>query len=1308
MVRELSQLYTAHCRGGSDPLPPLAIQYPDYAAWQRRHFTGDWLQEQAEYWRSTLAGAPVLIDLPTDHPRPPHQSFAGSRIPIELDAELTARLKDLSQKHGVTLFMVMVAAWSAILSRLSGQDDVVIGTPSANRGRHEIEDLIGFFVNTLALRIDLSGTPTTRDLLERVRKCTLGAHSHQDIPFEQVVEVVQPLRRTDHTPLFQVMFTWQNDEESVWDLQDLQVTNYGLDYNIVKFDLDLGLREANGRVVGSLRYSTSLFNQDTIERHIGYLESMLRTMVADQDQDISTVDILSMKERNLLLDTWNETKESYPDTLCLHHLFEQQVERTPNAIAFVFEDQSLTYEDLNARANGLANHLIDLGVQPDDPVAICVGRSPEMIIGLLAILKSGGAYVPLDPSHASDRLRDILCDASPACIVADENGLTAVGETATNVGTLVNLSTFHTTQNLSNPRNPQLTTKNLAYIIYTSGTTGKPKGVMVEHQGVVNLVTSRYTTFEVGSRSRVAQFVSFSFDASVSGIFPPITIGGTLHLLSDNVRLDRYQLWGYLENHSITHVLLTPSVLQDCKDLTSLTTPTTIILAGEALSVALVQGLFRMVPNCTIVNSYGPTEITVSATAWKCREKFAGDIVPLGRPLANKRLYILDKHRNPVPCGVVGELFIGGTGVTRGYLNRPELTAERFLPDPFAEDADARMYKSGDLVRYHPDGNLVFLGRNDHQVKIRGFRIELGEIEAQLRDHPSVTDVVVVAMGEETNKRLVAYVISGRHEPHGENTDGDKSHLAMTLRSHLVQCLPEYMVPSAFVRLDTFPLSPNGKLDRRALPAPDDEAFAREAYEEPQGEIEQVLASTWAELLNLDHVSRHDGFFALGGHSLMAIQMISRLQHFGFSLSVRSLFDTPTLSALAGTIVRSRETIIPPSVITLDTTRITPNQLPLVDLTQPDIDRVIEYTPGGITNIQDIYSLSPLQDGILFHHLMAKNGDPYLTFISTEFSDKISLDCYLAAVQFVIDRHDILRTGFVWEGLSTPVQVVWRKAPLSATELQLDPIDGPIAQQLKSKFSPRHHRIDLSQAPLLRFFTAQESDGRWILVRLQHHLIGDHSSADIVKDEIQTFLEGRGDTLPPAEPYRNLIAQVRLGADQDDHEKFFKEMLSDVEQPSLPFELTDVHGEGAGITQSRKMLPQGLNNHLRLQARRMGVSLASLCHVAWAMVVARTSGQQDVVFGTVLFGRMQASSSTARAVGLFLNTLPIRIDLDDQTAEDSVRKTHSHLAALLEHEHASLALAQRCSSIPAGTPLFSSLLNYRHNDTSSDRTNEQY
>ncbi|WP_031282065.1 condensation domain-containing protein, partial [Photorhabdus temperata] len=520
--------------------------------------------------------------------------------------------------------------------------------------------------------------------------------------------------------------------------------------------------------------------------------------------------------------------------------------------------------------------------------------------------------------------------------------------------------------------------------------------------------------------------------------------------------------------------------------------------------------------------------------------------------------------------------------------------------------------------------------------EIRGFRIEPGEIEARLVEYPAIREAVVLALGEGQDKQLVAYVLT-------QENDG----LAARLREYLSARLPDYMVPVAFVRLNEFPLTPNGKLDRRALPAPGEDAFARQVYAAPLGEMEIVLATLWSELLDIERISRHDSFFALGGHSLLGVRMIERLRSLGLTLAARNLFQSPVLSELAQTLEQHQAVVVPPNIITLATTALTPEMLPLIDLTQPEIDHIVEQVPGGIANVQDIYALSPLQDGILFHHLLAKEGDPYLLAYPMIFADRALLDRYLAAMQQVVDRHDVLRTSFIWQELSTPAQVVWRQAPLSVTELILGPADGLVGEQLVHRFDPRQYRFDLNQAPLLRFVVAQETDGRWHVLQLQHHLIGDHTTMEVMHREVQVCLAGQDDNLPVPVPFRNLVAQARLDINQAEHTRFFTDMLADVDEPTLPFGLTEVHRDGSQVTQSHRMLSPALNDRLRQQAKRLGVSVATLCHLAWAQVLSQTSGQEKVVFGTVLFGRMAAGEGADSGMGLFINTLPLRLDMDD-------------------------------------------------------------
>ncbi|HET7234233.1 MAG TPA: amino acid adenylation domain-containing protein, partial [Longimicrobium sp.] len=736
----------------------------------------------------------------------------------------------------------------------------------------------------------------------------------------------------------------------------------------------------------------------------------------------------------------------------------------------------------------------------------------------------------------------------------------------------------------------------------------------------------------------------------------------------------------------ITHVTLPPAVLPTLSATADLASVRTMVLAGEALPAAAVT---RWAGGRRLLNAYGPTEAAVWTTAHECRADESGN-PPIGRPIPNARVYILDAAGQPVPAAVAGELYIGGAGVARGYLGRPGLTAERFVADPFGGEPGARLYRTGDLGQWKADGTLEFAGRTDEQVKIRGFRIELGEIEARLAEQPGVNEAVVIAREDVPgDQRLVAYWTPAEG---GVPVEGE------ALRSSLSAALPEYMVPAAYVRLEALPLTPTGKLDRRALPAPEGESYTRRGYEAPVGEVEEVLAGIWSEVLGIERVGRWDDFFKLGGHSLLAVQVIVRLRQRGLHAEVRALFTAPTLAGLAAEVGgESREAEVPANGIPVGCDAITPGMLPLVTLDQVEVDAIVATVPGGAANVQDIYPLAPLQEGILFHHLVAREGDPYLLAGLHSFESRAGLDRYLSALQAVVDRHDVLRTAVVWEGLREPVQVVWRKAPLEVEEVELDPARGDAAKELYARFDPRHYRIDVRRAPMMRACIARDEAGdRWLLLQLRHHLISDHTTGEVLGGEIEAHLSGRAEALPEPLPFRNYVAQARLGVSQEEHREFFTELLGDVEAPTAPFGLLDVRGDGSGIEEARLPVESRLAGRLRERARSLGVSAATVCHVAWAQVLSRVSGRDDVVFGTVLFGRMQGGEGADRVMGPFINTLPVRIHVGEVGAEASVRQTHALLARLLRHEHASLALAQRCSAVEAPAPLFTALLNYRH------------
>ncbi|WP_148712230.1 AMP-binding protein, partial [Burkholderia pseudomallei] len=675
----------------------------------------------------------------------------------------------------------------------------------------------------------------------------------------------------------------------------------------------------------------------------------------------------------------------------------------------------------------------------------------------------------------------------------------------------------------------------------------------------------------------------------------------------------------------------------------------------------------------------------VDVTAWACDAEEGGASVPIGRPIANTRIYVLDGYGQPVPRGVAGELYIGGVQVARGYLNRPELTRERFVDDPFV--AGGRLYKTGDLARWRTDGSLEYLGRNDFQVKIRGFRIELGEIEAQLAKVAGVRETVVLARDSGSpagEKRLVAYYTG--------NAD------VAALREQATRHLPAYMVPSAYVRLDAWPLTPNGKLDRRALPAPADDAYARAEYEAPQGAKEEALAAIWKDLLPVERISRHDNFFELGGHSLLVIGLSEKLRAAGLHADVRVVYRASTLADLAAHLGTDNQDIrIPPNLIADGDEHITPAQLTLVALSQESIDALVTKVEGGAANVQDIYPLAPLQEGILFHHLMSGESDPYVLSGVLAFRGREVMERFVSALQQVIDRHDILRTGFFWEGLEQPVQVVQRRATLPVSVVELDAGEGDIVRQLEARFDSRGYRMDVSRAPLMHVHAACDGEHeRWVARVLFHHLSIDHTTLERVIEEARAIGQGRVEDLPRPAPFRNFVAQARLGVSEADHEAYFRAKLGDIDEPTAPFGLLSVQGDGREIAEAARTLKPELSGALRGHARRLGVSAASMMHVAWGLVLSRTTGRQDVVFGTVLFGRMQGGAQSDRALGLFINTLPVRMRVAQTGVEASVKETHAQLAELMRHEHAPLVLAQRCSGVPAQTPLFTSLLNYRY------------
>ncbi|MDD4919031.1 MAG: amino acid adenylation domain-containing protein, partial [candidate division Zixibacteria bacterium] len=919
LIEELGQILEAgpaHEEPGGEP------GYFAYARWQERWLAGERGRKQLAYWRTALAEDYPALDVPTDRPRGGQPSTRRDSVAFVLPADLSHGLRQWARQHRATLYMTLLTAYFILLRRLSGQDRITVGSPLPARGDGEWDRTVGDFLNPVVLRAAFDPALTVGGLLRAVRETAVRAMANQDYPLPELVERLNPRREQGRTPYFQTLFVFQNPRGATeilalmagregptvrWGGLELSPFTRIPIHGGAAFDLLLEVAELGETIVGGFEYGAALFERGTVERYLGYWRTLLLAMVADDEQAVDRLPLLGEIERRRVLYDWNATAAQYPQ-LCVQELFEQQAAKTPDAIALVHEEHSLRYGELNVRANRLAHYLRGLGVKPDERVAICLERNLGMVVGLLAILKAGGAYVPLDPAYPPDRLSYMLEDSQPV-VVLTQAGLETRFEGQSGNLAMIDLSqeSAWADQPESNPERRDLTPEHLAYVIYTSGSTGKPKGVAMPHRPLVNLVG--WQKASTGSPLRTLQFAAFSFDVSFQEIFSTLCSGGELVLIGQAMRQDFGKLPGFLRAARIQRLFLPYIALQTLAECAGETADgwalQEVITAGEPLRITpAIAGFFRRLQGCRLHNHYGPSETHVVTAFTLAEEVSSWPVLPaIGRPIANSRIYILDAQGQPVPVGVAGEIHIGGAGVARGYLNQAELTAERFLADPFAQEPHARMYKTGDLARYREDGNIEFLGRNDFQVKIRGFRIELGEIEAKLAEYPGIREAVVLARGDQGDQRLVAYYTS------------DEELGAEILRTQLAAELPEYMIPAAYVKLDSLPLTPNGKLDRKALPNPEGEAYVTRGYEAPQGEVEQKLAKIWAELLNVDRVGRQDHFFELGGHSLLAVQVISRIrQTLGIEAGLADLFAKPILADFAAALGGATQAELPPII----------------------------------------------------------------------------------------------------------------------------------------------------------------------------------------------------------------------------------------------------------------------------------------------------------------------------------------------------------------------------------------------------------
>ena len=1216
LIKEVAALYPAFVAGQPAPLAELPIQYADFASWQRAWLQDEELEKQLSYWRQQLADTPPIIELPTDKPRPAVQTFSGSTHPVVLSSDVTESLRALSQREGATLFMTLLAAWQLLLHRYLGQDDIVVGTEVANRNRKETEGLIGFFVNQLVLRTQFSSDLTFRELLRRVKDVCLEAYAHQDLPFEKVVEALQPERSLSYSPLYQIVFSLQDAPPLDLELPGLKLELLETENTKAKFDLALSLQDSTGNISGTLDYNVDLYEAETIARLAEHYQNLLAAIVAEPDAQISRLSFLSAADLAQLREWSNDKVGDYQREACIHELIEAQVKQQPEAIAVESEGEKLTYAELNSRANQVAQELVSLGVRAETVVGIMMERSLEMMVSVLGVLKAGAAYLPLDPAYPIERLSYMAADAGVRVLLSQRRlGVELPGYQ----GPVVWLDEARKWTSSEKPE-VEVSPENLAYVIYTSGSTGQPKATLIPHSAVVSHSFAVKARYRLQPQDRVLQFASLSFDVAVEEIFPTWVSGGCVVLRPVGMLDSHAGAWEFLERKEIGLVNLPTAYWQELIAARAAGRELKLRLAAIGGELGLAEKFGRaqevLGPNVELLNVYGPTETTVTNMAQEFNPAETGtSSVPLGKPIANSQMYVLDRQQRIVPVGVSGELYIGGDCLARGYLNRPELTAEKFVPHPFSEREGARLYRTGDVGRWLSDGRIEFLGRVDHQVKIRGFRVEMGEIEAMLSQHPGVRESIVIAREDiPGDKRLVAYVVSEEVS-------------AKALRQYLGQHLPEYMIPQAFVTLDQMPLTANGKVDRRKLPAPEINV-EREAIEAAATPVEEVLVGIWSEVLGVT-VGVEDDFFELGGHSLLATQVMSRaLEAFGVQIALRELFEKPTVRELAAVVERelARGEEMPVPVRQVER----PEELPL-SFAQ-----------------QRLWFIDQLEPGSAAYNVPA----------AVRLSGDLNLSALEQTLTEVVRRHEVLRTSFKSvEG--RPVQVIADAEKISLPVIDLSQLTEEEREVWIKQFVQEEveRPFDLSSGPLLRVNLLRANEREHVLLLTMHHIATDGWSLRVLVNEVaalyEAFLNNQPSPLAElAVQYADFAVWQRAWLAGETLEKqlaFWKDQLAGA--PAM-LELPTDRARPAvqtsrGATRSFVIRAETVNA-LKDLSRREDVTFFMTLLTVWKVLLARYTGQIDLLVGTPIAGRNWRE--TEDLIGFFVNTLVLRSNLSGNPA----------------------------------------------------------
>ncbi|WP_173840989.1 pyoverdine non-ribosomal peptide synthetase PvdD [Pseudomonas aeruginosa] len=1270
MVEELVQLYAAYSRGLEVALPALPIQYADYALWQRSWMEAGEKERQLAYWTGLLGGEQPVLELPFDRPRPVRQSHRGAQFILELDIDLSQALRRVAQQEGATAFALLLASFQALLYRYSGQADIRVGVPIANRNRVETERLIGFFVNTQVLKADLDGRMGFDELLAQARQRALEAQAHQDLPFEQLVEALQPERSLSHNPLFQVLFNYQSEARGngqAFRFDELQMESVQFDSRTAQFDLTLDLTDEEQRFCAVFDYATDLFDASTVERLAGHWRNLLRGIVANPRQRLGELPLLDAPERRQTLSEWNPAQRECAVQGTLQQRFEEQARQRPQAVALILDEQRLSYGELNARANRLAHCLIARGVGADVPVGLALERSLDMLVGLLAILKAGGAYLPLDPAAPEERLAHILDDSGVRLLLTQGHLLERLPRQA-GVEVLAIDGLVLDGYAESDPL-PTLSADNLAYVIYTSGSTGKPKGTLLTHRNALRLFSATEAWFGFDERDVWTLFHSYAFDFSVWEIFGALLYGGCLVIVPQWVSRSPEDFYRLLCREGVTVLNQTPSAFKQLMAVACSADMATqqpalryVIFGGEALDLQSLRPWFQRFGDRQpqLVNMYGITETTVHVTYRPVSEADleGGLVSPIGGTIPDLSWYILDRDLNPVPRGAVGELYIGRAGLARGYLRRPGLSATRFVPNPFPGGAGERLYRTGDLARFQADGNIEYIGRIDHQVKVRGFRIELGEIEAALAGLAGVRDAVVLAHDGVGGTQLVGYVVADSAE--------DAERLRESLRESLKRHLPDYMVPAHLMLLERMPLTVNGKLDRQALPQPD-ASLSQQAYRAPGSELEQRIAAIWSEILGVERVGLDDNFFELGGHSLLATRVISRVrQEQQLDASLKALFERPVLEAFAQGLERTTDAV---------------STIPLADRQQP-------------------LALSFAQERQWFLWQLEPESAAYHIPSALRLRGRLDVDALQRSFDSLVARHETLRTRFRLEGGRSYQQV--QPAVSVSIEREQFGEEGLIERIQAIVVQP----FDLERGPLLRVNLLQLAEDDHVLVLVQHHIVSDGWSMQVMVEELvqlyAAYSQGL-DVVLPALPiqYADYALWQRswMEAGEKERQLAYWTGLLGGEQPvlELPFDRPRPARQSHRGAQLGFELSRELVEAVRALAQREGASSFMLLLASFQALLYRYSGQADIRVGVPIANRNRVE--TERLIGFFVNTQVLKADLDGRMGFDELL-AQARQRALEAQAHQDLPFEQLVEALQperslSHNPLFQVLFNYQ-------------